>query len=412
MNYQLDELTMQAISQRFHADTRAHVALVTPSVYIPPMPLFTPSFIKRAKGFERMARLMLDYRRDIVSQEVAVSVETEITRLKTAIASRNESAVMDAAKALDASCEKLGPPLFKNSWAENAEVIVGTLAIVLGIRAYFLQPFTIPTGSMQPTLNGIVGHPQETNPPPPLQRIWDRAVLGRTWFDITARDDESVISTSERKKWLFFTETVIQTDRNVYTVSAPERTIAEHFLKKKSRFKAGEPLLRGYVSSGDHVIVNMMAYHFRKPTRGEVFVFTTRGIRTGANMMNPGGPSQFYIKRLAGIPGDTLRIEPPKLFVNGNEAQEVAFQRVASGTFESPNNGYRGYSHGPRDMRFPFLGDDRQTIELSDGKYFALGDNSYFSSDSRDWGTVPQQNLVGAGLVVFWPFGSHWGRIH
>ena len=376
------------------------------------MPLFTPSYIKRAKGFERMARLMLDYRKDIVPQEVAISVEAEIARLKSGIADRNESAVMDAAKALDAACEKLGPPLFKNSWAENAEVIVGTLAIVLGIRAYFLQPFTIPTGSMQPTLNGIIGHPQETPPPGPIQRIWDRAVFGRTWFDVTAKDDESVLSTSERKKWLFFTETVIRTDRNIYAVSAPERTIAEYFLKKKNRFKVGEPILRGYVSSGDHVIVNMMAYHFRKPARGEVFVFTTRGIPTGANMMNLGGPSQFYIKRLAGVPGDTLRIEPPKLFVNGHEAQETAFQRVSSGTFDSPNQGYRGYSHGPRDMRFTFLGDDRQSIELSDGKYFALGDNSFFSSDSRDWGTVPQKNLVGAGLVVFWPFGAHWGRIH
>lgn len=375
------------------------------------MPFFTPSFIKRAKGFERMARLMLEYRKDIVSEAVAGSVETEIDRLKKAIAGRSEPAVMEAAKSLDAACEKLGPPLFKNSWAENAEVIVGTLAIVLGIRAYFLQPFTIPTGSMQPTLNGIVGHPQDAPPPNSIQRLWDRMVLGRSWFDITAKDDESVTSISERKKWVFFTETVIQTDRNLYTVSAPERTVAEYFLKKKNRFKAGEPILRGYVSSGDHVIVNMMAYHFRNPTRGEVFVFTTRGIRTGANMMNPGGPSQFYIKRLAGVPGDTLRIASPKLFINGEEAKEPAFQRVASGTFDQPKDGYRGYSHGPRDMRFPFLGDDQQSIELPDGKYFALGDNSYFSSDSRDWGTVPQQNLVGAGLLVFWPFGSHWGRI-
>jgi signal peptidase I len=402
---------MQAIFHGFHPLIRTRVALNSLTVYTHPMPLFTPSFIKRAKGFQRMAKLMLDYRKDIVSQEIATSVETEIARLKTAIAGRNEADVMDAAKSLDAACEKLGPPLFKNSWAENAEVIVGTLAIVLGIRAYFLQPFTIPTGSMQPTLNGIVGHPKEESPPPALQRIWDRAVLGRSWFDIIAKDDESVLSTSERKKWLFFTETVIQTDRNTYAVSAPERTIAEHFLKKKNRFKAGEPVIRGYVTSGDHVIVNMMAYHFRKPIRGEVFVFTTRGIRTGANMMNPGGPSQFYIKRLAGVPGDNLRIEPPKLFINGDEAQEATFKRVASGTFESPNEGYRGYSHGPRDMRFAFLGDDKQSIELQDGKYFALGDNSYFSSDSRDWGTVPQQNLVGAGLVVFWPFGNHWGRI-
>jgi signal peptidase I len=43
--------------------------------------------------------------------------------------------------------------------------------------------------------------------------------------------------------------------------------------------------------------------------------------------------------------------------------------------------------------------------------YFALGDNSFHSSDSRDWGTVPQENIMGHGVFVYWPFGKHWGFI-
>ena len=46
-----------------------------------------------------------------------------------------------------------------------------------------------------------------------------------------------------------------------------------------------------------------------------------------------------------------------------------------------------------------------------DEHYFALGDNSYFSFDSRYWGPVPEENLVGRGLWVYWPFNQHWGLI-
>ena len=51
------------------------------------------------------------------------------------------------------------------------------------------------------------------------------------------------------------------------------------------------------------------------------------------------------------------------------------------------------------------------TVTLDPGQYYALGDNSYHSSDSRDWGHVPQQNLMGRGVFVYWPFTRHWGLI-
>ena len=72
------------------------------------------------------------------------------------------------------------------------------------------------------------------------------------------------------------------------------------------------------------------------------------------------------------------------------------------------HDGYRGYSNtvGSR-LRTPDA-----TFTVPKENYFALGDNSFYSSDSRDWGTVPARNVVGRGLFVYYPFTRHWGPIH
>ena len=118
---------------------------------------------------------------------------------------------------------------------------------------------------------------------------------------------------------------------------------------------------------------------------------------------DPQTGAPFYIKRLAGLPGDTLRIDPPRLFINDRPAEEYAygFERVIRA--ESP---YRGYAFGREYLSAP----DRSFGVPAHG-YFALGDNSYNSFDSRYWGPVPEENLVGRGLVVYWPFYPHFGLI-
>ena len=59
----------------------------------------------------------------------------------------------------------------------------------------------------------------------------------------------------------------------------------------------------------------------------------------------------------------------------------------------------------------PHLADPNQTFIVPQRHYFAMGDNSYNSYDSRYWGPVPEENLVGRGLLVYWPFNRHWGLI-
>jgi len=123
--------------------------------------------------------------------------------------------------------------------------------------------------------------------------------------------------------------------------------------------------------------------------------------------LNPAMGSQHYIKRLAGMPGQTLRIDPPRLFVDGALATNPAFQRVMS-----MENGYRGYSNGPAGGGgFTYLGNPDATFTVPARSYFALGDNSYHSRDSRDWGIVPERNVAGRGFFVYWPFTSRWGFI-
>ncbi|PYS67287.1 MAG: signal peptidase I [Acidobacteria bacterium] len=161
------------------------------------------------------------------------------------------------------------------------------------------------------------------------------------------------------------------------------------------RYQRGGVIARGAVDTGDQVFVDKFSYNFVKPHRGDVFVFRTR------NIPDIGDQTQFYIKRLAGLPSDMLRIEPPKLYVNGKLVDGYGFQRVMEA-----KNGYRGYGPG-----HSALADPTKTLQVPAHTYFAMGDNSYNSYDSRYWGPVPERNLVGRGLFVYWPFIPHWGLI-
>ena len=382
----------------------------------------TPKFVKQARLYIKEAEKRVSYNRDRWTPEVIGTFESEIARLTDALKSRDVDAVKASEQALDKLCG-VHCPLGPNAGiAENVEVVLVAIIVALGIRTYFLQPFTIPTSSMFPTLNGITGKMTTEEPPNLLIRAYQTAAYGRSWHNVVAEADETVTQIDEERRpdWRrFFTYTRIVTSAgNTYWVSETERPVRDTFKIGPGRFyKKGEPIARGYTDTGDHVFVDKCSYHFRKPTRGEVFVFTTQNIEAMGNLgPPPRKPSQFYIKRLAGVPGDELRIAAPELFHNGHRAEEPGFVRVMKGSDEQPWEEYHGYSNTIGERFLPHsLRSPDSTFRVPEQRYFALGDNSYHSSDSRAWGTVPQDNLMGPGFFVYWPFlnnrGSHFGLI-
>lgn len=404
----------------------ASLAKATPRVYASaPMFLLTPRYLKFGREFIKDAKKVLAYKRDLLSAQTIAEFEAGIARLEAAVKARDKAAVEEAARALDAQCGSFSPATEHSSWRENCEVILVAIVVALGVRTYILQPFTIPTGSMQPTLNGIIGYKTQTEPPNIVSRIVGFAVKGRTWVNVVAKTDDVIVDIREVKSLPFMnvkvpfgmvSRTEIVGQRQSYIVDCPPDTLTRYLLEPMRPLKAGDVIARGYYDTGDHVFVDKMSYHFRKPAAGDVFVFNTQNIPTRENRQQlMRGPSQFYIKRLVGTPNDTLQIRPPELYVNGERGKPLGLQRVMSG-----ENGYRGYSNASEQVglygqktyqRMNLLGSPEETFMVEPKHYFAMGDNSFYSSDSRDWGMVPQENIMGRGFFVYWPFTAHFGLI-
>ena len=126
--------------------------------------------------------------------------------------------------------------------------------------------------------------------------------------------------------------------------------------------------------NGDYLIVDEISYRFRDPQRGEVIVFKY-----------PNDPSQRYIKRIIGLPGETIEIKEGIIEITNQEEEEVLKEQyLSSSVFTSGNI----------------------QITLQDSEYFVLGDNRPSSSDSRRWGVLDREFIVGRALFRAWPFDS------
>jgi signal peptidase I len=124
--------------------------------------------------------------------------------------------------------------------------------------------------------------------------------------------------------------------------------------------------------TGEYVIVSKLSYRLGSPQRGDIIVFHF-----------PRDPKEEYIKRVIGLPGDEVEIKNGVVFVNGQKLNE-SYLKVKT--------------------------DNMGTWRVPAGQLFVLGDNRNNSSDSRSWGTVPIDYVVGKALLVYWPPPS-WGLI-
>ena len=254
---------------------------------------FSPRHVKHGREMLKGAKKMLAYRRDLLRPNELEAFEDGIGRLGAAVDASNAAEIESAGGELDGLFGKLFPPRTHEAIRENCEVFLVAIVIAIGVRTYFLQPFTIPTGSMQPTLNGILAH--STNQPKPnlLVRTLHMAVLGRTYVDIVSQEEDTIVKVSEHPFLRFFTVTEVECLHQQFKAFAPADKMMNDFQVVQGRaIGKGEVVARGYVDTGDHVFVDKISYNFRMPRRGEVFVFSTANVLTAVLYQTAGGPAQ------------------------------------------------------------------------------------------------------------------------
>jgi signal peptidase I len=436
----------------------------------------TPKWKKEAKLLAKGAQKFLHYKRDLLKPDRVAEINSRRSDLLDAIRSRDLTKVSEASKQLRATCENALPHEQPTGWfEENVEVMFVAIVIALGLRAYYLQPFRIPTGSMMPTLNGITATPAMDLEKPALPvRVWKGIVRGRTYVKVVNDRDRTLLFDAKTSQpvnarggpalsdfqWFhFFSRSRIEfADSPPLRLPAPINPMREIGLDKALRsafenggmhnngtviegvLKKGTVIAEGYLDTGDLVLVDKVSYHFRKPRRGEVFVFDTIDIAGIHQASGDQAAGSHYIKRLCGVPGDSLFIVQPNVLNHGQILQEPGIQRVAQaqGIYgpnpEGPHavsaKGQVPGAHGPlRAIGYvpavpsqgypnPRLTANSPPLELrvkarpGQREYAALGDNTGNSLDSRYWGTVKEFNLVGPALFSLWPFTTgHWGFI-
>ena len=401
--------------------------------------MFTPKWKKEAKLLAKGALKFIHYKRDLLKPERVDEISSRRLDVLAAAAAGERAQCDEASKQLRAVCENALPHEKPLTWfEENVEVMFVAIVIALGLRAYYLQPFRIPTGSMMPTLNGIIGKklPEESWPALPI-RLEQALLRGRSYVKIINDRDRQVRYIDNRKPDLadyqllhFFSRSQLSfTDSEPLTLPAPAAQMYEIGLTEALQvaranngiLKKGVVLCEGYVDSGDLVLVDKFSYHFRKPRRGEVFVFDTIDIRGIKEQSGNSEPGSHYIKRLCGVPGDQLSISDHNLLNHGKIVQEFGIQRViqAQGPYDMNPDGYVLAIADPR-RPAPCISKPGDVLELTDHpsrlgmrEYAALGDNTGNSLDSRYWGSVKEFNLVGPALISLWPISTgHWGFIH
>ncbi len=143
--------------------------------------------------------------------------------------------------------------------------------------------------------------------------------------------------------------------------------LAVHFTVQN--YQIDGPSMQNTLQNGQYVLVNKTAYIFHAPERGDIIVFH-----------QPNKPDRDLIKRVIGLPGDKITMDSTNVWVNGVELQDPY-------VFEpgNPNTG---------------------PITVSANNYFVLGDHRKVSEDSRYFGQVPKDDIVGKAVLVDWPINQ------
>src|ERR1017187_10423587 len=215
--------------------------------------------LKYARDIVQGAQKWLRINRDLLTPAQALAITTKIGDLEQALKMEDARSAASRADELEKKIHGALPSQKFSSLRENVEVLLVAVIVAMAVRTFFIQPFKIPTGSMQPTLYGVY--------PPPN--------------DIPTAYVGKPPNILERLAGIIF-------GGNMYEAYGSRRR-------------------------GDHIFVDKISYPFRKPRRDQVIVFDTTHIPE----IPASSRGNFYIKRLIGLENDVIQIKPPYVLVNG-----------------------------------------------------------------------------------------------
>ena len=407
---------------------------------------------EQAENWLRLAEKVYHFRKDLIDEVDMKELHDTSTELNKALKKKGEEdwgKVRLASEELEAVLKRVGGYFYpQNFWAENAEMFLVAAIVALAIRTFFLQPFKIPTNSMYPSYNGMTHEVFEPNDAPGgVKKLVRFLAWGATRREVVASHSGEikipVDPNSGRlyaqqvpgRKWLVFptqnaqynffvgNQMVSFTVPGDFTASSvfkdaffpDEQGDWEDVVRKLSRegkigktgrfytvntgidVESGDKALAFDVLTGDALFVDRISYHFIKPDVGDAIVFKTGNIPSTND-------DKYYIKRLVGVPGDVLQVKAPELYRNGALIEGAeAFDKNAS-----REDNYSGYSY--RNQSFMrYLKNPTDKVTIPEDSFFAMGDNSPHSSDSRYWGFVPKKEMVGRAMFIYYPFSHRWG---
>lgn len=374
---------------------------------------------------------MVNLQRDTLSAEAASSVEKSLQDLSGGIRKNvSKEELLRLMAGLEDTANKRLRQYPNPVWRENVEVLLVALAVAMGIRTFFAQPFKIPTGSMQPTLFGVTSENLIDRPEASFPTGLDRVrewLAGISYIEVKAKADGNIERVDKpvgiRVVDFYQTFHLGGVAHTIYLPpdfgSPPGGTLETRagWLDQNSGrpteqgtklYHRGDVVARFKVQAGDHLFVDRLTYNFRKPTRGEIVVFSTAGIeeykRSQWRMPN----DQFYIKRMVALGDEKVKIgDDHHLVINGNRLDEKTahFEKVYGSNPEDLRDGYSG--HLP--MILFANGND---FQVRSNHFLVMGDNTGNSLDSRFFGDVDMDYIIGKELFVYWPLSKRFGWGH
>jgi signal peptidase I len=419
----------------------AHESRETPGSSLPVvLRWFLSKRVREATAMRKHVVKLLNHQRDILAPQAIEAVQSAVASSRRGIAEGADNEALEKQmESLETVANKWLKPYPNAAWRENVEVLLVALTVAMGIRTFFLQPFKIPTGSMQPTLYGVTSENLINRPdykiPTGLTRVrqW---FAGVSYIHKVAANDGLLQSVRPPVRLLIFN--IVQTllvGGTSYTIWLPPDYGAPPAGTLEARaglqpglqsFTNGEDIVRLRVNAGDHLFVDRLTYNFRPPERGEIVVFETQGIPE-ENRLRFGIPGdQFYIKRLVGLGGEALSLKEDfkvggspsfgtvpvgHLVVDGQplSAATPHFENLysfsgARGTNVLQYKDGHYYGHAMFGHLAPGA-----TFQINTNHLFVMGDNTMNSLDSRYWGDFPASSVIGKSFFVYWPLTDRFG---